>query len=141
MSNIPYGYVAYIDEAGDPGLRRVKPKDNPGSSEWLNLAAVVIRAENEANVVPWVRTGILSKFKNNQRPYLHFTDLTPARKVQVCSFMAERPLRCFVVCSNKKNMRGYTNPAAEQYPAPNWFYGWLSRLLLERVTEFVREKS
>lgn len=140
MASVPYSYVAYIDEAGDPGLKRVKPRDNPGSSEWLNLAAIVVRAENEAKVVPWVR-GILSQFKNNQRPYLHFTDLTPSKKVLVCSTMAQLPLRCFVVCSNKKNMRGYRNPLAEQYPAPNWFYAWLSRLLLERVTVFVREKS
>lgn len=38
-------------------------------------------------------------------------------------------------------MRGYKNPFAEKYPAPNWFYAWLSRLLLERVTYFVRDKS
>jgi len=37
-----YGYVAYIDEAGDDGLRAVKPISNPGSSEWLVLSAVVL---------------------------------------------------------------------------------------------------
>jgi len=84
---------------------------------------------------------ILSTFKNNQRPYLHFTDLSPIKKRLVCTTMANLPLRCFVVCSNKKNMRGYRNLLAEAYPAPNWFYAWLSRLLLERVTLFVREKS
>jgi hypothetical protein len=38
-------------------------------------------------------------------------------------------------------MWGYKNPFAEKYPAPNWFYAWLSRLLLERVTHFIQEKS
>src|SRR5215211_7450836 len=34
----PY-YIAYIDEAGDPGLTRVRPQDPNGSSEWLVLGA------------------------------------------------------------------------------------------------------
>jgi hypothetical protein len=53
MSSVPYSYVAYIDEAGDPGLQRVKPSDANGSSEWLILSAVVIGAPNEKNVAPW----------------------------------------------------------------------------------------
>jgi hypothetical protein len=134
-----YHYVAYIDEAGDPGLTRVKPLDNPGSSEWLILSAVVIGAPNEANVGPWVRD-ILRKTRCQRRD-LHFTDLMPWNKRIVCAEIATLPIRCFVVCSNKKNMRGYRNPFAEKYPNQNWFYAWLSRLLLERVTYFVREKS
>ncbi len=136
----PYHYVAFIDEAGDPGLTRVKPLDDPGSSEWLILSAVVIGAPNETNIVPWVR-GIITKLKNHQRPDLHFNHLNPAKRRVVCSEIATLPVRCFVVCSNKKNMRGYRNPFAEKYPNPNWFYAWLSRLLLERVTYFIREKS
>jgi hypothetical protein len=143
MSNLsetpPYHYVAYIDEAGDPGLSRVKPLDNPGSSEWLILSAVVIGAPNEKTVAPW-RNDILEQIRS-KRPDLHFTDLKPWNKRIVCAEIAKLPVRCFVVCSNKKNMRGYRNPFAEKYPSPNWFYAWLSRLLLERVTYFIREKS
>jgi hypothetical protein len=135
----PYHYVAYIDEAGDPGLNRVKPEDNPGSSEWLILGAAVIGAPNEQHVVPWVRD-ILQKIKS-QREYLHFTDLRPWNKTTVCYELSTLPVRFFVVCSNKKNMRGYRNPFAEKYENTNWFYAWLTRLLLERVTHFVREKS
>jgi hypothetical protein len=134
-----YHYVAYIDEAGDPGLERVKPLDNPGSSEWFVLSAVVIGAPNEKNVAPWVRS-ILHKCKS-QRRELHFTDLRPWYKRIACAELATLPARLFVVCSNKKNMKGYRNPFAEKYENPNWFYAWLSRLLLERVTTFVREKS
>lgn len=134
-----YHYVAYIDEAGDPGLSTVKPIDDSGSSEWLILSAVVVGAPNEANVAPW-RNQILRTIRSQRRD-LHFTDLQPWNKSIVCSEIASLPVRCFVVCSNKKNMRGYRNPFAERYPNPNWFYAWLSRLLLERVTYFVREKS
>jgi hypothetical protein len=135
----PYSYVAYIDEAGDPGLQRIKPLDDNGSSEWLVLSAVVIGAPNEEKVAPW-RNTILRETKS-QRKDLHFTNLKPWNRRIACLELAKLPVRLFVVCSNKKNMRGYTNPFAEQYPAPNWFYAWLSRLLLERVTYFVRQKS
>lgn len=54
-----------------------------------------------------------------------------------CEYVADLPVRCFVVCSNKRNMKGHRNMAAEQIPSDNWFYCWLSRMLLERVTHFV----
>ncbi len=139
MTTLPYSYVAYIDEAGDPGLQRVKPLDDRGSSEWLILSAVVIGAPNEPSVAAW-RSDILCATKS-QRGDLQFTNLRPWNKRIACGEIAKLPLRCFVVCSNKKNMRGYKNPFAEKYPAPNWFYAWLSRLLLERVTYFIHEKS
>lgn len=90
-------------------------------------------------MAPW-RNDILRETRS-QRKDLHFTNLKPWNKRIACREIANLPVRCFVVCSNKKNMRGYKNPFAEKYPAPNWFYAWLSRLLLERVTYFVREKS
>ncbi len=55
----PY-YVAFIDEAGDPGLKAVRPIDPVGATEWLCLGAVVIRAKHELEATNWVRT-ILSK--------------------------------------------------------------------------------
>jgi hypothetical protein len=118
MESVPYGYVAYIDEAGDPGLERVKPLDNPGSSEWLILSAVVIGAPNETNVAPW-RNGIL-RATNSQRRDLHFTNLRPWNKRIACREIATLPVRCFVVCSNKKNMRGY--PQRENRPAHQALY-------------------
>jgi hypothetical protein len=140
MQSPEYHYVAYIDDAGDPGLKTVKPIDSPGSSEWLILSAVVIGAPNEKNVVPWVQD-ILKVFKKYQRRDLHFSNLNDRNRRISCEQIATLPLRCFVVCSNKKNMKGYRNPFAEKYPNPNWFYAWMSRLLLERVTFFVSEKS
>ena len=55
-----YHYVAYIDEAGDPGLQRVKPLDANGSSEWLVLSAVVIGAPSEKHIAPW-RNGTMRR--------------------------------------------------------------------------------
>jgi len=41
MSNQSQGYVVYIDEAGDPGLTRVRPIDENGASDWIVLRAVL----------------------------------------------------------------------------------------------------
>ena len=135
-----YGYIAYVDESGDDGLRLVKPIDKNGSSEWLILSAVVISAAREAETINWVRE-IVARLRNHQRRSLHFSNLNDAKKSMVCSEIAKKPLRCFVVASNKKNMRGYRNPFAEQIPSKNWFYCWMTRLLLERVTNFTEAKS
>ncbi|MGO4512072.1 DUF3800 domain-containing protein [Bradyrhizobium sp. 2TAF36] len=135
-----YDYIAYIDESGDDGLRAVKPCTFPGSSEWLILSAVVIRASNESKVAGWVRD-IRAGFRSRQAKALHFADLSPANKAQVCQFIAGLDLRCFVVASNKKNMEGYKNPDAEKIPSQCWFYCWMTRVLLERVTRFVLQRS
>lgn len=137
----PYEYVAYIDEAGDPGLKRVKPKHQNGSSEWLIVSAVVIGRSNEENVAGWVRD-ITSKLKNHQRKGIHFKDLHPKKKQVVCEELAKLPARLFVIASNKKNMEGYKNPFAERISMDvNWFYCWLTRLLLERVSYWVEKHS
>ncbi|MEC9345492.1 MAG: DUF3800 domain-containing protein [Pseudomonadota bacterium] len=136
-----YAYVAYIDESGDDGLARVRPIDNNGASEWLVLAAVVVRAEREPEIVDWVRQ-TTSKFKNFQsREGIHFSKLSSAKKLISCEDLASRPVRIFTVCSNKKNMRGYRNPFAEKIPSKNWFYCWMTRLLLERVTFWTKRRS
>lgn len=138
--NLSYGYVAYIDEAGDDGLRAVKPLSSPGSSEWLILSAVVIKAENQSRVSEWVEA-IKAEFRNHQKPDIHFTGLNPAKKRRACEMMAELDARYFVIASNKKNMEGYENPFAGKIPSSNWFYCWMTRLLLERVTKFVHDRS
>jgi hypothetical protein len=135
-----YGYVAYIDESGDDGLRAVKPISTPGSSEWLILAAVVIRAERQNEVSQWVEQ-IRSNFRNPQTSTIHFTDLNDTKKATACRAIAGFDVRCFVVASNKKNMEGYNNPFAGKIPSSNWFYCWMTRVLLERVTCFVRDKA
>lgn len=135
-----YRYVAYIDESGDPGLKRVKPLDRPGSSEWLIVSAVVMAAHREADVTPWAKE-LMVQMDSHQMRDIHFQKLTPARKLIACQSVASRPVRCFVVCSNKQNMKGWKNPFAEKIPSDNWFYCWMTRLLLERVTHWVRRRS
>lgn len=105
------GYIAYIDEAGDPGLKTVRPIDANGASEWLVLAAVVIKASREPQVKGWVGN-IVSDLGIRQRRDLHYRDLSPTRKIAAGKKISALPIRAFAICSNKKNMRRYHNPRA-----------------------------
>lgn len=136
-----YKYVAYIDESGDPGLKKVKPLDLPnGSSEWLVLSAVVIAASREIELPVWGEE-LRAAMSSRQLREVHFQKLSPRRKLIACREVARRPVRCFVTMSNKQNMRGWKNPWAEKIPSDNWFYCWMTRLLLERVTHWVSRRS
>jgi len=136
-----YRYVAFIDESGDPGIRRVKPIDGSGaSSEWLVVAAVVMAAERENDTQDWI-ADMMSEMNSRQMRDIHFAKLNPARKLIACQHVAKRPVRCFVAISNKQNMRGWRNQWAEKIPSDNWFYCWMTRLLLERVTHWVERRS
>lgn len=136
------GYVAYIDESGDDGIARVRPIDSDGASEWFVLSALVVRTGGQRETV-WVRD-ILAKLRLHQRRHLHFQPLNHERRLIVCRSIAELPLRGFIVVSNKRNMRGYHNPRAAKVwnPGPRtWFYWWMTRLLLERVTDFCARRA
>lgn len=135
-----YDYVAYIDEAGDPGLNRVKPLSLPGSSEWLIISAALIPAEAEAHVKNWVQD-MMAAMNSRQLTDIHFQKLNPTRKALLCSMLAEKNVRLFSVISNKQNMQGYQNPRAAAVPSDNWFYCWMTRVLLERLTHCVAHAS
>lgn len=135
-----FGYVAYIDEAGDDGLKRIQPLDPTGSSEWLVISAVVVRADRVSETIQRTKA-LRGRLSRVIRPDIHFRFLRDENKELVCREIAKMRLRCFVVVSNKKNMRGYTNPNAARVPSANYFYCWLTRLLLERVSEFCHLRS
>lgn len=135
MQSRGYDYVLFIDEAGDDGLARVKPIDADGSSEWLIIAAVLVRAEDEAICRTWldeIRTAVNAL----QSPTLHFRKLSPTKQLRAAELMAAREVRLFSVCSNKRNMRGHRNDRAEKAGGKQWFYNWIVRILMERATNY-----
>lgn len=136
MKSPPYSYVAYIDESGDPGLNAVAPRTPGGSSEWIIVAAALIPAELEPDMGAWVQQ-LMKSMNSHQMRDIHFQKLNETRKALCCSFLAERNVRLFAIVSNKQNMEGWQNPKAAKIPSDNWFYCWLTRILLERVTDYV----
>jgi hypothetical protein len=75
--------------------------------------------------------------------HLHFRQLRDDQKAIACQFIANLPVRLFVIVSNKQNMRGYKNPVAAQAKinVTAWFYVWLARILVERVTNYCSRKT
>ncbi|WP_371931260.1 DUF3800 domain-containing protein [Nioella sp. MMSF_3534] len=136
----PYEYVLYIDEAGDDGLRRVKPIDPNGGSEWLCIGGLLIRSQFETEAVDWVK-GIRTDINATQGPALHYRDLSPTKRKRACELLAEHPCRLFAVASNKKNMRGHDNSRAARRGGKQWYYNYCVRLLMERVTDFCLRDS
>ncbi|MBB2695139.1 UNVERIFIED_ORG: hypothetical protein GGI63_006113 [Rhizobium esperanzae] len=78
MSDPDFEFVAYIDEAGDPGLRRVRPIDPVGSTEWMTLSAVVVRRQRDNDVVHWV-SDITRKIGSANNQVIHFKGKPPVK--------------------------------------------------------------
>jgi len=139
-----YDYIAYIDEAGDPGIRRVRPIDNAGSTEWFVLGAILVRAAKDAEAVSFVRRMIVEQ-KIQKKTDLHFRHLSEAKKGHVCAQLAQFPSKAFVVASNKRNMRGHRNDNAAkvsgEISSSQLIYNYCARILLERITAFVEAHS
>ena len=135
MSIPDYEFIAYIDEGGDPSLKRVRPIDATGGTEWMVVSAVVVSRANDLNTKQWVADicGLVGQ-ENDQ--IIHFKDLDSANKLKAAQHLGSLPVRIFTVASNKKNMRRYRNERAEKIPSKQWFYNWLVRVLIERVTDW-----
>lgn len=131
---MPVTFVAYIDESGDTGLEIVKKPDDPqGATEWLVLSAFVVKIEHDSKMVAWtqdVQAEFISK-----RTDLHFNKLLDFKKGLVCTALAKKDCKSFVVMSNKKNIERYKNSRLDP-SNKSWIYWFLARLLLERVTEY-----
>lgn len=135
------GYIIYIDEAGDPGIRSVSPLVPGGASEWFTMGAMVIDQTRDAETVDWVRE-IKGAVGQTQKPFFHYKDVRPGdRRRRACEILAEKPCRLFAIASHKVNMSGHENIRAEKRNGQFAFYNWVLRVLLERVTHWVREKS
>ena len=134
------GYVLHVDESGDDGYNVVRPIDPHGASEWMILSGVLVRNENALKTADWVRQ-FKQTIRGAQRPDLHYSDLSDHKRLELCQFIAQRPLRCFAVISNKRNMRGHRNLRAERWDTRHPFYNWMLRILLEKASQFCAGRS
>ncbi len=130
-----YEFVAYIDEAGDPGLKRVRPIDPVGSTEWITISAVLVRRTRDDELKDWV-ANINANLGISNTQVIHFKNLDSTQRLEACRAINLLPLRLFAIVSNKKNMRQYRNTRAEARGSKQWFYNWLVRILIERVTDW-----
>jgi hypothetical protein len=136
----PIGYAVYIDESGDDGIKTVTPIDVAGASEWFVLAGFVVPLAEDHFVQQWL-VEALSRIKSPQRKNIHFSKLDDGRKEIVCQYLATLNFRWFVAVSHKPNMRGYRNTRAERVGSRNYFYNWMARILLEKITQYCLKDS
>lgn len=140
-SNTPdYEFIAFIDEAGDPSLKRVRPIDEKGGTEWMVISAVLVSRDHEQDLDTWLQE-TATRISDPGAKVLKFTKRTPEQRLVICKHMAELPMRIFVVASNKRNMRRHRNTNAEKIDSKQWFYNWLTRLLVERITDYCHRRA
>lgn len=118
----------------------MKPLAENGSSEWIVIAGALIPAEMENEMEGLVET-MMHAINSRQLRDIHFQKLNDQRKLLVCNMVAEKNVRLFAICSNKQNMQNYQNFRAAAIPSQSWFYCWLTRVLLERITDNVLAAS
>ena len=106
------------------------------------LSCLLIKAEREREVLPWLKE-LISTFNQHQITHLHFRQLKDDKKRLASRFVADLPVRLFTVASNKRNMVNYRNLSAEKAKinVTAWFYVWLTRILVERVSELCARRS
>ena len=138
----PIGYIAYIDEAGDDGIKKIKTQTASGASEWLVLSAVLIKAEREKDVLEWVKETV-GEIAQHQLSHLHFRTLADDKRTVCCNRLAEKLVRLFAMVSNKRNIEGRVNVRANKAGVNRTgrFYCWMTRLLLEEVTAFCAQRT
>lgn len=134
----PIGYIAYIDESGDDGIKRVRPIDIDGGSEWFVISAFVVQIKDEGKVPDWHKD-ILAFAP--QRQDIHFNKMSESARLAACNLLASTNARIFTAVSWKPSMRGHRNQRAETAGGTNVFYNWMVRILLERVTHYCHRHS
>lgn len=133
-------FVLYIDEAGDDGLRSFKPEDPRGCTEWLCLAGYLVRSDVDTSL-PEFHARLRQHIGATQSDVIHYRNLSDAKRLAACKFLSCSPARIFVMCSYKRTLQNYRNERviAASGGSSQFLYNFLSRMLLERATQFVVE--
>ena len=106
----------------------------------MAMSAIIIARQNFASIDAW-HENLLSKLKINQTRHIHFKNLNDRQKATACQYLSNLPLRIFTVLSNKRTMRQHENQNAQIRGGKQWFYNWIVRILLERVTDYCERRS
>lgn len=125
-------FVAYIDESGDEGF--TFHADGSGSSRWLILSALIMRKENDKEVVDTAKTARELLEKPEKFP-LHFRDLKHDQRVALARLVGQMNSRTVSVLVHKPDISDAENFQREAYS----LYRYASRLLLERVSWLCRD--
>lgn len=120
-------FVAYIDEAGCEGFKFLP--NEQGSSRWFVLSALVIRKQNDLQLVQVAKQARELLNKEPRKP-LHFRNLKHEQRVPLARLLSQVPVRTVNVLIHKPSI---SEPEVFQQQ-PYQLYRYASRLMLERVS-------
>nr|VFJ63769.1 MAG: Protein of unknown function (DUF3800) [Candidatus Kentron sp. DK] len=126
-------FVVYIDESGDEGF--VFHKDGTGSSRWFVLSAVVVRYQNDSEMISCLKEVRKILGKPLKTP-LHFVELKHEQRIPYIRRIADCSVRTVNVLIYKPLIR---EPEKFQ-STKHLLYRYATRLLVERVSWFCRDK-
>ena len=136
-------YFAYLDEAGDEGFGKLRSSSSTGQSQWLLIGGIIVNKENDANLPKWRDEIIQNTNKQNKRD-IHFQTLNHDQRVMATRFLATKQFGTSVVCSFKETILDLkqTKPKLfEKFKEKGYLYNYLTRFLLERITEVCVRRS
>ncbi len=125
-------FVAYVDEAGCEGFKFLPSE--AGSSRWFVLSALVIRKQNDLQLVQLAKQAREILGKPAKKP-LHFRNLKHEHRVPLARLLSQAPIRTVSVLIHKPSIDEPEN--FQQRPFQ--LYRYASRLLLERVSWLCRD--
>lgn len=125
-------FVAYVDESGDEGFKFLP--DEQGSSRWFVLSALVVRKENDLQMVALARQARELLKKPPKKP-LHFRELKHEQRVPLARLIGAAQVRTVNVLVHKPSI-----PEPEVFQQQAYaLYRYATRLLLERVSWLCRD--
>ena len=130
-------FIAYIDEAGDEGLGKLKQVAHSGQSNWLAIGGILVAPDHDKSLPLW-RDEVMALFPAKNRRDLHFRDLNHHQRVAAVEYLAGKTFGICCVCSNKITLCD-DGKYFKLFTQKGYLYNYLTRYLLERLTSAVRE--
>jgi hypothetical protein len=127
-------YRVYIDEAGDRGHA-------PRSSDHFVVSGAVVRDEDDAALRAELEQA-KSQLGLSPGNVVHFRKLPHSKKVKICRDISGFSLACIssvLIC--KKEPQPFPGAGIPYISNPDPLYLWAARLLLERISWFIRDNG
>lgn len=129
-----HSHIAYIDESGCDGIKKFRsPGAQGGASHWLTMGGLIVESSQDPNMPRW-RDSIISSLPNHRKRTLHFSKLKHEQKIVACRAIANMPVRCIAIMSNKTTIPNYPRP--DLFQPTNSLYWYLCRYLIERISQY-----
>lgn len=125
-------FLAYFDECGDEGFQFREPH-RKGSSEWFILGAVLHQRSDRAAIIRH-HEAFRQRYRKDTNWHFHFAKAHHDERIGYVEHMCEMPHVCMSVAVHKPSLKN-----TEAFQWPYYLYFYTARLLLERVSWYVRD--